>query len=294
MKRLLKYPKYKFFVHLFFVCASLLSLIPFLLIISISLSHEVDVVRNGFKLIPEHFTLEAYRYAFGNGRVILDAYAVTAIYAVCGSLLSVILTAMIAYALSNDNYVLKKPITYFLLFTMFFNGGLIPSYIINTQWFHLGNNVLMYLLYGLIGAYTVFVFRTFFKSIPQSLIDAAYIDGATETQVLLKVIIPLSVPVLATFAFMNLIGRWNSYDVSMYYMQNERLYTLQYVLQNLLNEAAYLKQMKESMPGLNITVPPSETLKFAMCIVTTGPMLMVFPYFQKYFSKGMMLGAVKG
>lgn len=294
MKRLLKYPKYKFFVHLFFVCASLLCIVPFLLIISISLSQEVDVVRNGFKLIPEHFTLEAYRYAFGNWTTILDAYAVTAIYAVGGSLISIILMAMIAYALSNDNYVLRKPITYFLLITMFIGGGLIPSYVINTQWFHLGNNILMYLLHGLISAYTVFVFRTFFKSIPQSLIDAAYIDGATEMQVLAKVIIPLSVPVLATFAFMNMIARWNNYDVSMYYMQNERLYTLQYVLQNILNESEYLKQMKDSMPGLNITVPPSETLKFAMCIVTTGPMLMVFPYFQKYFSKGMMLGAVKG
>ena len=294
MKRLLKYPKYKFFVHLFFVCASLLCIVPFLLIISISLSQEVDVVRNGFKLIPEHFTLEAYRYAFGNWTTILDAYAVTAIYAVGGSLISIILMAMIAYALSNDNYILRKPITYFLLITMFIGGGLIPSYVINTQWFHLGNNILMYLLHGLISAYTVFVFRTFFKSIPQSLIDAAYIDGATEMQVLAKVIIPLSVPVLATFAFMNMIARWNNYDVSMYYMQNERLYTLQYVLQNILNESEYLKQMKDSMPGLNITVPPSETLKFAMCIVTTGPMLMVFPYFQKYFSKGMMLGAVKG
>ena len=294
MKRLLKYPKYKFFVHLFFVCASLLCIVPFLLIISISLSQEVDVVRNGFKLIPEHFTLEAYRYAFGNWTTILDAYAVTAIYAVGGSLISIILMAMIAYALSNDNYILRKPITYFLLITMFIGGGLIPSYVINTQWFHLGNNILMYLLHGLISAYTVFVFRTFFKSIPQSLIDAAYIDGATEMQVLAKVIIPLSVHVLATFAFMNMIARWNNYDVSMYYMQNERLYTLQYVLQNILNESEYLKQMKDSMPGLNITVPPSETLKFAMCIVTTGPMLMVFPYFQKYFSKGMMLGAVKG
>lgn len=294
MKRMLKYPKYKFFVHLFFVCASLLCIVPFLLILSISFSQEVDVVRNGFKLLPEHFTLDAYRYAFGNWSAILDAYAVTAVFAVGGSLISIIFMAMIAYALSNDNYVLRKPITYFLLVTMFIGGGLIPSYVVNTQWFHLGNNILMYLLYGLISAYTVFVFRTFFKSIPQSLIEAAYIDGATEMQVLIKVIVPLSIPVLATFAFMNMISRWNDYNVSMYYMQNERLYTLQYVLQNLLNEADYLKQMKNSMPGLDITVPPSETLKFAMCIVTTGPMLMAFPYFQKYFSKGIMIGAVKG
>ena len=189
MKKAFKYPKYKLLIHLFFVCTTLLSIVPFLLIIAISFSHEEDIVRNGFKLIPENFTTEAYRYVFGNVSKVLDAYAVTAIYAIAGSVLSIILMAMIAYAISNNNYILKKPITIFLLITMIIHGGLIPSYVINTQWFHLGNNVLMYLLNGLVSAYTVFVFRTFFKSIPQSLIEAAYIDGAKETQVLLKIII---------------------------------------------------------------------------------------------------------
>lgn len=294
MKKAFKYPKYKLLIHLFFVCTTLLSIVPFLLIIAISFSHEEDIVRNGFKLIPENFTTEAYRYVFGNVSKVLDAYAVTAIYAIAGSVLSIILMAMIAYAISNNNYILKKPITIFLLITMIIHGGLIPSYVINTQWFHLGNNVLMYLLNGLVSAYTVFVFRTFFKSIPQSLIEAAYIDGAKETQVLLKIIIPLSIPVLATFAFINMVSRWNDYSVSMYYMQNERLYTLQYLLQNLLNEAEYIRQMKQAMPGLSGLIAPSETLKFAMCVVAAGPMVVVFPFFQKYFSKGMMLGAVKG
>ncbi len=289
-----KFFNYKTLIHIFFIFTTIISVLPFILIISISFSNETDIVNYGFRFIPKEITTVAYKFVFGNGSKVVKAYLVTAFYAVLGSALSVVLMAMIAYPLSRDGFKFKKPLTIFLTVTMFLSGGLIPSYVINTQVFHLGNKLMMYLLYGLISAYTVFVFRTFFKSIPESLTEAACIDGASEAKILYKIIIPLSVPVLMTFGFANLVSRWNDYTVSMYYMQDENLYTLQFLLQNLLNEVEYLRQMKYAMPQLVNVATPSETLKFAMCVVAAGPMVIIFPFFQKYFSKGMMLGAVKG
>ena len=253
------------------------------------------MVNKGFSLIIHEFSTNAYTHIFQNPQNILDAYWVTARFAVFGTALSVIFMAMIGYALSRDGFIFKKPINTFLVITMFFNGGLIPSYLINTQVFHLGNTFWIYLTHGLVSAYTVFVFRTFFATIPKSLIESAQLDGASEMHILLRITVPLSKPVLATFGFMGLLSRWNDYTVSMYYIQDTKLYTLQYLLQQILNEAQFLADLKKNMPHFDGVINlPSETLKFAMCVVAAGPMMLVFPFFQKYFAKGMVVGAVKG
>ncbi len=285
---------YKAGTHLFFIIYSLICILPFLLIVAISFSNEDDVINNGFKLIPEHLTSEAYKQIFSNPSSLIQAYIVTFIAAVGGTILSISFQAMLGYTLSRRSFILKKPINVVLVITMFFHGGLIPSYIINTQVFHLNDTIWIYLIPG-VAAYTTFVFRTFFSTIPVSLIESAELDGATEMQMLVKIIIPLSKPVLATFSFTSLISKWNDYATSMYYITDDRLYTLQYMLQQILNEAQYLKMLKESMPHMaESAAVPSETLKFAMCVLAAGPMLVVFPFFQKYFSKGMVVGAVKG
>ncbi len=282
-------------IHIFFIIYSLLCILPFILILSISFSDENDIINNGFALIPQHFSADAYKQIFGNPSSLLQAYLVTIVYAVGGTLLKILIEAMMGYVLSRDICAFKKPLNAMLVITMFFNGGLIPSYIINTQWFHLGDSIWIYLLSGLMGAYNVFVFRTFFSTIPKSLIESAMLDGASEMNILRIIVIPLSKPVLATFSFMSLIAKWNDYTTSMYYITEPKLYTLQYLLQNILNEAEFLKSLKESMPGLaDVVAVPSETLKYAMCILAAGPMVIVFPAFQKYFAKGMVVGAVKG
>ena len=286
---------HKWFVHIFFIIYALACILPFLLIVSISLTAEDYVVNEGFSLFIHEFSTNAYRHIFQNPQSIIDAYGVTAFFSMVGTLLSISFMAMIGYALSRDGFAFKRPINIILIITMFFNGGLIPSYLINTQVFNLGNSLLIYLTHGLVSAYTVFVFRTFFLTIPKSLIESAELDGASELQILWKITIPLSKPVLATFSFMGLLSRWNDYTVSMYYIQNTRLYTLQYLLQQILNEAKFLAELQKNMPHFDGVVNlPSETLKFAMCVVAAGPMMLVFPFFQKYFAKGMVVGAVKG
>jgi len=285
-------------VHLFFIIYMALCILPFLLVISISFSEENDVLRYGFSLIPREFATTAYEYILSDVSTLLQAYGVTIIYAFGGAVLGIAHMAAFGYALSRPHFIFKKFLNVYLLITMFFHGGLIPSYILNTQVYHLGDSMWIYLLPGLVSAYQVFVFRTFFSQIPSSLIEAAELDGASEMQLLGTVILPLSKPVIATYTFTGIVARWNDFTISMYYIQNPKLYTLQYLLQLMLNEARFLESLKSQMP-IDSTVQgiadiPTETLKYAMCVLASAPMLFLFPFFQRYFSKGVTLGAVKG
>ncbi|MFR1434851.1 MAG: carbohydrate ABC transporter permease [Acutalibacteraceae bacterium] len=290
-----KFFSYKTVIHLFFILLSLVFILPFVLIVSISFSEESDVLRYGYSLIPRNFTTTAYTYVFSNMTSLLDAYKVTIINSVVSTAISVIMMALTGYALSRENFAYKKFVNAFLVVTMFFSGGLIPSYVINTRVFHLENSPFIYLFYNLVSAYTIFVFRTFFAQIPKSLVESATLDGASELQILTRITLPLSKPVIATFSFMGMITRWNQFEPSLYYIRDKSLYTLQFLLQQVLNEAEFLKQAMKEMPEAMTNVAlPSETLKFAICVLAAGPMICVFPFFQKYFSKGMVVGAVKG
>ncbi len=289
-----RFINYKTFIHLFFILYALLCIVPFLLVVSISFSSEYDVVNYGFSLIPKHFDLSAYKQIFKAPDTLVNGYLVTLFSAFGGTTLNILSVSMAGYAISRDTCAFKKPFTIYMLITMFVHGGLIPGYIIDTTVFHLGDNILFYLISGMAGAYQIFVFRTFFSGIPKSLIESAQLDGATELQMLFKITIPLSKPVIATFTFTGILGRWNDYSLCMYYMTDPKNYNLQYMLQQILNEAQFLKMLKDTMPALEDVVIPSETLKFAMCVLAAGPMVALFPFFQKYFAKGMVVGAVKG
>ncbi len=286
---------FKIFVHLFFIVYSVLCVVPFLLLIAISFTEESIVKDGGYSLIPKVFSISAYKYIFEDPTSLIDAYGVTIISAVGGTLIGVAMMAALGYVLSREIFLFKKGITTYLLITMLFSGGIIPSYIINTKYLGLNNSIWAYLLLNAFSAYTVFVFRTFFKGIPVSLTESAELDGASEMTIMMRIILPLSKPVLATMSFLQIVSHWNDFNVPLYYITNPKLYNLQFLLQQILNEAQFLEEMKKTMVGVDIIGDtPTETLKFAMCILAAGPMLIVFPFFQKYFSKGMVVGAVKG
>lgn len=287
--------RYKIWIYIFFILLSLAFILPFILLIGISFSTAEDVARYGFSIIPRNFSLEAYEYVFANPDQLKSSYLVTIGYAFLGTLLSVAIMAMMGYALSRDGFAYKKFITWFLLITMFFRGGITPEYVINTQLYHLQDNLLIYLVSGLVSAYTVFVFKTFFSQLPKSLIESAQLDGASEMQIFTRVTLPLSKAVLATFYMFGLLSRWNNFEVSLYYIMTPKWYSLQYMLQQVLNEAKMLEQMLQNIPGVVVSdAPPAEIIKFAICILAAVPMLIVFPFFQRYFSKGVVVGAVKG
>ena len=187
----------------------------------------------------------------------------------------------------------------FVFFTMLYHAGMIPTYIVYSKYYHLNDSFWIYILPSITGgAWNTMMFRTFFQGLPESLFESARLDGAKELTIFWKIAVPLSTPVIATVAFMSLVSRWYNYTTSMIYIRNEDLYTLQYLLQRLMNEAQFLKSLANN-PDVQINLSqvarlPSESLKYAMCVIAAGPMLFVFPFFQKYFSQGLTIGAVKG
>ena len=206
--------------------------------------------------------------------------------------------AMLAYPLSRPNYKYKKIATFFIFFTMLFSGGLIPTYIWITRYLHLGDTIWVYILPCLVNAFHVIVIRSFFQGLPQALMESAKIDGASELQTFFKIVMPLSKPVIATISLLTLLSRWNDWNTALIYIKSSNLYSLQYLLQKILREAEFVKNMADSSPvagvDLDLSNLPSVTIRFAMCMVAAGPMLIIFPFFQKYFAKGLTVGAVKG
>lgn len=299
-KRNKKIDWFMVFLYVFFVGMSLCFIIPLMLVVSASFTSEAVLTSSkGFSIFPREFTLHAYKSAFGNGTKILRAYVVTIAQSVLGTFLSSVVAGLVAYPLSRSNFRFKKPITMYVFFTMLFSAGMIPTYITYAKYYGLANSFWVYILPGMTGgAWNTMIYRTFFKGLPESLFESARLDGAQELTIFFKIVVPLSKPVFASIGFMMLVSHWNSYTTSMIYIRNPDLYTLQYLLQRMMSEAEYLKELAENPAAglLNITGTqlPEESLKYAMCVIAAGPMLVVFPFFQKYFSKGLTVGAVKG
>ena len=285
-------------INLLFCLGSLMFILPFVLIIAASFTDEQALLVQGYKLIPAEFSTEAYKYVFRNPQQLIDSYKITIIYTITATFLGVVVMSMLAYPLSKPNYKYKKIVTFFIFFTMLFSGGLIPNYIWLTRYLHMGDSIWVYILPNLVNAFHVIVIRTFFQGLPQSLTEAAKIDGASELKTFFTIVIPLSKPVIATISLLTLLARWNDWNTALIYIKSTNLYSLQYLLQKILREVEFVKNMAESTPiagiDMDASTLPSETMRFAMCMVAAGPMLVVFPFFQKYFAKGLTVGAVKG
>ncbi len=283
-------------IHTLLIILALCFIIPFIYVVSVSLSNEDELIKHGYKLIPAYIDTAAYRYVFKNPQKIIWAYRTTITESIASTVLSIIVMSLLAYPLSRKNYKLRKPVSLYVYFTTLFSGGLVPTYILNTQYLHLGNSMLVYILPVLVNAFNVIIIRTSFQSLPESLIESAKIDGCSEFRTLFKIVLPLSKPVIATIGLMTLLGRWNEWNATLLYIRDEQLYTLQYLLQRILREADYINKMaSESVSAIDMGKSvPSESMRFAMCVIAAGPMMLIFPFFQKYFAKGLTVGAVKG
>lgn len=284
-------------IHVFFVLFSLLFVVPFALVLAISFSNEQDVMREGYRLIPKTIDLTAYKLVFKNPGQVIQSYLVTIFQAGLGTFLNVLIMSLCAYPLSRATFTWRVPITFFIFFTMLFGGGLIPTYILNTQYLGLGDTVWIYILPGLANAFHIIIFRTFFQGLPHSIIESAKMDGAGEFRIYWQMILPVSKPVIATLALLNVLAKWNEWFTALIYIRNEDLYTLQYLLQRILQKAEFIQQMADELPaGIDPKhfEVPTETVRFALAVVAAGPLLVVFPFFQKYFVRGLTIGSVKG
>ena len=279
-------------LHMVFLVLMVVYILPFLVLIASSFTDETALIQNGYSLIPSRFSLEAYVTAFRNPMKMVLAYGVNIFYTLIGTALSTLVVALLAYPLSRDNFIWQKQLNFFVYFTMLFSGGLVPSYLLIRNILHMDDTIWVYIVPCLVSAYNVLIIRTSYRAIPNELVEAAEIDGAHELYICFRIIIPLSKASIASVSFLYLVDRWNDWMTSMLYIRNPDLYSLQYLLQKLLREAEALKNYAAA--GDASTVMPTETLRFAMAIVAAGPVLVIFPFFQKYFTKGMTLGGVKG
>ena len=283
-------------LNMIFIAIAIAYIAPLMLVISASFTEEKVLAMSGFSLLPRAFSLEAYEAVFRNPAQLLWSYGTTIVYSVIGTGLSVLVMALMAYPLARSNFKLRKIINFYVLFTMLFNGGLVPSYLIYTRYLHLDDTIWIYILPGVVTAYNLFVMKAGYISIPTELIEAGKVDGASEFYICFRIMMPLAKATMATVAFLILVSKWNEWYTASIYIENPKLYSLQYLLQKILNEAQFLKQLSNEA-GIVANVQdavPLENLKYAMAVVAAGPMLVAFPFFQKYFVKGMTIGAVKG
>ena len=281
-------------LNLIIIIICCLIIVPLILMISVSFSSEASIAEHGYKLIPKEWDVEAYRYILKNPKMLIDAYTVTILSSTIGTVLTVLITAMLAYPLSRKGLKGRKIISFYLYFTMLFSGGLVPTYILKTQYLHLGNNFLIYILPSLVSVWHVFMMRTFFSQIPNEIFESMKLDGASEFSIFFKTVIPLSKPIIATVALLTFLGKWGDWYTAMLYIDDDRLITLQYLLQKMLRNLELVNQMSESGMGDVAVDVPGETVRMAMAVVAAGPALVIFPFFQKYFVKGLTVGSVKG
>lgn len=270
-------------------------ILPFLLLVFSSFTDEIAITRNGYRFFSKDFSLSAYEYLWKSSSTIFRAYWISILVTVAGTVCGLILTVACAYPLSRRELPGRKLLTFYVFFTMLFNGGLVPTYLIYTQYFHIKNTIWALLIPNLlVQAYNVMLAKTFFQSsIPVEILEAARVDGAKELTIFSRVVLPLSKPIFATLGLFISVTYWNDWTNGLVYLTDSSLFSLQNLLNRMTSNIQFLNS---TSLGGNISAAdlPSQTVRMAIAVVGVVPMLIAYPFFQKYFVKGIALGAVKG
>ncbi len=272
---------------------ALLCLLPFIILVSGSFSSEQAIRFTGYGLFPKEFTLEAYRIVFKNPVTILRAYGVSIFITTAGTVVGLLVLTLSAYVISRKDFKYRNQFSFFFYFTTLFNGGMVSTYIFYIQYLHLKDSYLALILPGMLNVFYLLIMRSFVSVIPTALIESAKIDGAGEFKVFVSIILPLLKSGLATIGLFLALGYWNDWYNAMLYINTSEKYPLQYMLYDLLQQTQALARIA-SQAGIQVANLPSNTLKLSMAVVATGPIILLYPFVQKYFVKGITIGSVKG
>jgi len=273
--------------------------IPFLFIIIISFTDEMFIIENGYTFFPKVLSLNAYRYISEAGSQLFQSYGITIFTTVAGTMLSLIVIGFYSYAISRKEFKFRKFFTFMCFFTMLFNGGMVPTYIVMTQLLHLKDTIWALILPLMVNAWFILILKTYFTmTVPDSLIDSARIDGAGEFRTFFQIVIPISLPGFATIALFNTLNYWNDWFQSLLYITDPSLTTLQYLLMKIENNMEFMINNASNLGGgesyLLLQNIPRSTTKMAMVVLCTGPIILAYPFFQRFFIKGLTVGAIKG
>jgi putative aldouronate transport system permease protein len=281
-------------VHTVLLLLSLAALLPFILLFISSLTAETSLLVDGYSFFPRKWSLEAYNYVFRtNGENVFRAYGITLLVTVVGTSLSLLIAPMLAYGISRRDYNKRSIVSFLVFFTMIFNGGLVASYTMWTRLFHIKNTIFALIFPQLLfNGFYIMLMRSYFSiNIHPSLIEAAKIDGAGEFKIYFEIVIPLSLPIMATIGLMVGIGYWNDWQMGLYYITNPKLYSIQNLLNRILINVTFLASISSSVSA-QVDLP-SIGVRMAMAVIGAIPIVVLYPFFQKYFIKGITLGGVK-
>lgn len=284
---------YQAVAHVVLIILSLTVVIPFLILIMSSFTDETTAIVNGYSMFPAKFSLEAYKYIIQRFDVIGRAYLITIVVTVIGTGISLVITSLMAYGLSNKQLPLRGVLMFLVVFTMLFNGGLIPTYYMYTQIFHIKNTYFAYIIPNLLmSAFNIILMRNYYmNSIPASLLEAARIDGYGEFRIFFKIVVPLSLPITATIGLMTCIAYWNDWGNALYYMSDSKMASIQQVLRVMTSNVSFLASTSETIQSGRAI--PGTTVRMAIAVIAVVPIIVAYPFFQKYFVKGITIGAVK-
>lgn len=272
---------------------ALMCLIPFYLIIIASFTPETSLIRDGYPIFPGAFDVQSYLLCLKNPTSVLIAYANTIGVTAAGTALAVWLASMTGYVLSRRDFPYRNHFSFFFFFTTLFNSGLVPWYIMCTRYLHFKNSYLGLLLPLMFSVWNMIIAKSFMSGIPQAIIESAKIDGANDLTIYIRLVLPLSKPLIATLSLFSALAYWNDWYNCMLYVTDENMFTLQYYLQRMLGSAQAMRIVAEKS-GIALPSVPLEGMKMAMTIIATGPIVLLYPFVQRYFVKGLTIGAVKG
>ncbi|EMS69421.1 carbohydrate ABC transporter permease [Ruminiclostridium cellobioparum] len=285
---------FNFTGYTFIAILSVLSVIPFIMIISSSVTAERSILRYGYSLIPREFSGQAYAKIFGFPDDVFKAYGITIYNTVAGTILGLFLTAMTAYVLSRKHFAWRNKFSFFFYFTTLFSGGIVPWYILCVRFLHFKDMPLIaQVVPYLFSVFNIIIVKSFMQAIPDAITESAKIDGAGDFRIFIQLIFPLSKPVLASIALFIAIGYWNDWYLSFMFVQKSSYFSLQFYLYKILSAAEALNRI-QSLSGNYVGEMPKENVKMAMAVIATGPIILLYPFLQKYFVKGLTIGAVKG
>lgn len=291
---------YQLLINIVLILVTLFIVLPFLLVFISSITDENVLIRNGYSFFPEQLSLYAYQYIIRQGDKILRAYGVTILVTVIGTVLNLAMSSLLAYPLSIKTLPHRRAITFFIFFTMLFNGGLVPTYLMYVNYFHIKNTMWALILPNLLlSANNVLMIRSYFvTSIPGALFEAAKIDGAGHMKIFSTLVLPLGKPILVTMGLFSALAYWNDWTNGLYYLsgnQGQRLYSIQNLLNQMITDIQYLASGKVvGNIGSEVAKLPTTSIRMAIAFIAMLPLFIIYPFLQKYFAEGITLGAVKG
>lgn len=283
----------KILFYIFLVIFSVYCLIPFAAVIASSFSSEMAIMKDGFSLWPKEFTVNAYKLIF-NDSTIYRAYGVTIFVTVVGTSLAMLVTSGLAYTLSIKTVRLRNAINFYVYFTMLFHGGLVASYLLISKYLGMRDMIWVMIIPSMISPWNMFLLRNFFKSIDESLAESAKIDGANDIYILFRIILPISLPAISTIGLFYALGFWNKWFEAMLYISNRDLFPLQYLIMRIMRNVEFASSLAAQNNVSGAIVIPTYTTRLATTVVTIGPIIFLYPFLQKYFVKGLMVGSIKG